>query len=350
MRLERLIADRNTPRKVVWRSRIVLLSAAGCGTMEIMRRTGISKPTVWRWQARYLEAGVDGLLRDKSRPPGTPPLSAAIKTLVLTKTMRETPPDATHWSVRSMARAVGISHTSVQNIWRAHGLKPHLVDSFKVSNDPAFAEKVEDVVGLYLDPPDKAVVFSVDEKSQIQALDRSQPGLPMKKGRAGTMTHDYKRHGTTTLFAALNLLDGKVIGHCMKRHRHQEFIRFLNRIDRQTLPYLDIHLIIDNYATHKTPAVKRWLKKHPRFHIHFTPTSASWLNMVERFFAEITRKRIRRGVFKSVAELEQAIYDYLAIHNHNPVPFVWTATATAILEKTARAKQTLETVRAGTKC
>ena len=350
MRLERLIADRNTPRKVVWRSRIVLLSAAGCGTMEIMRRTGISKPTVWRWQARYLEAGVDGLLRDKSRPPGTPPLSAAIKTLVLTKTMRETPPDATHWSVRSMARAVGISHTSVQNIWRAHGLKPHLVDSFKVSNDPAFAEKVEDVVGLYLDPPDKAVVFSVDEKSQIQALDRSQPGLPMKKGRAGTMTHDYKRHGTITLFAALNLLDGKVIGHCMKRHRHQEFIRFLNRIDRQTLPYLDIHLIIDNYATHKTPAVKRWLKKHPRFHIHFTPTSASWLNMVERFFAEITRKRIRRGVFKSVAELEQAIYDYLAIHNHNPVPFVWTATATAILEKTARAKQTLETVRAGTKC
>ena len=318
--------------------------------MEIMRRTGISKPTVWRWQARYLEAGVDGLLRDKSRPPGTPPLSAAIKTLVLTKTMRETPPDATHWSVRSMARAVGISHTSVQNIWRAHGLKPHLVDSFKVSNDPAFAEKVEDVVGLYLDPPDKAVVFSVDEKSQIQALDRSQPGLPMKKGRAGTMTHDYKRHGTTTLFAALNLLDGKVIGHCMKRHRHQEFIRFLNRIDRQTLPYLDIHLIIDNCATHKTPAVKRWLKKHPRFHIHFTPTSASWLNMVERFFAEITRKRIRRGVFKSVAELEQAIYDYLAIHNHNPVPFVWTATATAILEKTARAKQTLETVRAGTKC
>ena len=350
MRLERLIADRNTPRKVVWRSRIVLLSAAGCGTMEIMRRTGISKPTVWRWQARYLEAGVDGLLRDKSRPPGTPPLSAAIKTLVLTKTMRETPPDATHWSVRSMARAVGISHTSVQNIWRAHGLKPHLVDSFKVSSDPAFAEKVEDVVGLYLDPPDKAVVFSVDEKSQIQALDRSQPGLPMKKGRAGTMTHDYKRHGTTILFAALNLLDGKVIGHCMKRHRHQEFIRFLNRIDRQTLPYLDIHLIIDNYATHKTPAVKRWLKKHPRFHIHFTPTSASWLNMVERFFAEITRKRIRRGVFKSVAELEQAIYDYLAIHNHNPVPFVWTATATAILEKTARAKQTLETVRAGTKC
>ena len=348
--MERLVADRNTSRKVVWRSRIVLLSAEGHGTMEIMRRTGISKPTVWRWQARYLEAGVDGLLRDKSRPPGKPPLSLAIKTLVLTKTMRETPPDATHWSVRSMARAVGISHTSVQNIWRAHGLKPHLVSTFKVSNDPKFAEKVEDVIGLYLNPPDKALVLSVDEKSQIQALDRTQPGLPMKKGRAGTMTHDYKRNGTTTLFAALNLLDGKVIGQCMKRHRHQEFIRFLNRIDRQTLPCLDIHLIIDNYAAHKTPEVKRWLKKHPRFHIHFTPTSASWLNMIERFFAEITRKRIRRGVFKSVAELEQAIYDYLAIHNHNPIPFVWTATAKAILEKTARAKQALQTVKVGTKC
>jgi transposase len=288
-----------------------------------MRRSGTSKPTVWRWQARYLEAGVDGLLRDKSRPPGTPPLDPAIKALVLTKTMRETPADATHWSVRSMARAVGISHTSVQNIWREHGLKPHLVDTFKVSNDPAFAEKVEDVVGLYLDPPDKALVLSVDEKSQIQALDRTQPGLPIKKGRAGTMTHDYKRNGTTTLFAALNVLDGKVIGQCMKRHRHQEFIRFLNRIDRQTLPYLDIHL---------------------------TPTSASWLNMIERFFAEITRKRIRRGAFKSLAELEQAIYDYLATHNQNPVPFVWTATAKAILKKTARAKQTLETVKAGTKC
>ena len=348
--MERLVADRNTSRKVVWRSRIVLLSAEGHGTMEIMRRTGISKPTVWRWQARYLEAGVDGLLRDKSRPPGKPPLSLAIKTLVLTKTMRETPPDATHWSVRSMARAVGISHTSVQNIWRAHGLKPHLVSTFKVSNDPKFAEKVEDVIGLYLNPPDKALVLSVDEKSQIQALDRSQPGLPMKKGRAGTMTHDYKRNGNTTLFAALNVLDGKVIGQCMKRHRHQEFIRFLNRIDRQTLPCLDIHLIVDNYAAHKTPEVKRWLKKHPRFHIHFTPTSASWLNMIERFFAEITRKRIRRGVFKSVAELEQAIYDYLAIHNHNPIPFVWTATAKAILEKTARAKQALQTVKVGTKC
>ena len=341
-RLERLVADRNTSRKVVWRSRIVLLSAEGHGTMEIMRRSGTSKPTVWRWQARYLEAGVDGLLRDKSRPPGTPPLAPAIKALVLTKTMRETPANATHWSVRSMARAVGISHTSVQNIWREYGLKPHLVDTFKVSNDPAFAEKVADVVGLYLDPPDKALVLSVDEKSQIQALDRSQPGLPMKKGRAGTMTHDYKRNGTTTLFAALNVLDGKVIGQCMKRHRHQEFIRFLNRIDRQTLPYLDIHLIIDNYAAHKTPEVKRWLKKHPRFHIHFTPTSASWLNMIERFFAEITRKRIRRGVFHSVVDLQRAINDYLEHHNANPKPFVWTASASSIIEKINRGKQALE--------
>jgi len=349
-RLDRLIADRNTSRKVIWRARIVLLSAEGHGTMEIMRRTGISKPTVWRWRERYLEAGVDGLLRDKSRPPGTKPLSSAITMQVLTKTMREAPPGATHWSVRSMARAVGISHTSVQNIWREHGLKPHLVDTFKVSNDPALAEKVEDVVGLYLDPPDKALVLSVDEKSQIQALDRSQPGLPMKKGRAGTMTHDYKRNGTTTLFAALNVLDGKVIGQCMKRHRHQEFIRFLNRIDRETPKHLDLHLIVDNYATHKTPEVKRWLKRHRRFHLHFTPTSASWLNLIERFFAEITRQRIRRGIFKSAAELEQAIYDYLAIHNHNPVPFVWKATATAILEKITRARKTLDTLKEGIKC
>ena len=261
--MERLVADRNTSRKVVWRSRIVLLSAERHGTMAIMRRSGTSKPTVWRWQARYLEAGVDGLLRDKSRPPGRAPLDPAIKTLVLTKTMRETPPDATHWSVRSMARAVGTSHTSVQNIWREYGLKPHLVDTFKVSNDPAFAEKVADVVGLYLDPPDKALVFSVDEKSQIQALDRTQPGLPMKKGRAGTMTHDYKRNGTTTLFVALDVLDGTLIGQCMKRHRHQEFIRFLNRIDRQTLSYLDIHLIIDNYAAHKTTGGQTVAEKTP---------------------------------------------------------------------------------------
>ena len=241
-----------------------------------------------------------------------------------------------------MAAAAGISYSSVQRIWHAHGLKPHLVETFKVSRDKNFAAKVEDVVGLYLNPPDKALVLCVDEKSQIQALDRTQPGLPMKKGRAGTMTHDYKRNGTTTLFAALNMLDGKVIGTCMPRHRHREFLRFLKLIDQQTPADLDLHLIVDNYATHKTAAVKRWLKAHPRFHLHFTPTSASWLNMVERFFAEITRKRIRRGVFKSVAELKSAIMEYLENHNADPKPFVWTKSAGEILEKVARAKQALK--------
>ncbi len=346
--LERLVSDRNTLQKHVWRARIVLLSGDRLGTMEIMRRAGKSKPTVWRWQARYIEAGVEGLLHDRPRGPGKRPLGEEVTALVLTKTMREKPPKATHWSVRTMGKAVGISHTSVQRIWGAHGLKPHLVSTFKVSNDPRFAKKVEDVIGLYLNPPDKALVLSVDEKSQIQALDRTQPGLPMKKGRVGTMTHDYKRNGTTTLFAALNVLDGTVIGQCMKRHRHQEFIRFLNRIDRQTLPFLDIHLIIDNYSTHKTPEVKRWLKRHPRFHFHFTPTSASWLNQVERFFAEITRDAIRRGTFKSVPELEAAIDGYLAKHNETTQPFAWTATAQETLKKVDRAREKLNQVKAGT--
>ncbi len=347
-RLERLVSDRTTPQKHVWRARIVLLSGDRLGTMAILRQVGKSKPTVWRWQERFLEEGVDGLLRDRDRGSGRPPLGAAVKSLVLTKTMRETPPNATHWSVRSMGKAVGISHTSVQRIWAEHGLKPHLVSTFKVSNDPRFAEKVADVIGLYLNPPDKALVLSVDEKSQVQALDRTQPGLPMKKGRAGTMTHDYKRNGTTTLFAALNVLDGTVIGQCMKRHRHQEFLRFLRKLDRATLKRLDLHLIVDNYAAHKTPEVKRWLKKHPRFHMHFTPTSASWLNQVERFFAEITRKRIRRGVFKSVPELEATIDDYLAKHNETSKPFNWTATAQDICKKVDRARDALKTVKAGT--
>jgi transposase len=316
--------------------------------MAIMRRVGKSKPTVWRWQERYLEEGVEGLLRDRDRGSGKPPLDAAVKSLVLVKTTREKPPNGTHWSLRSMARAVGIGHTSVQRIWAEHGLKPHLVSTFKVSNDPKFAEKLEDVVGLYLNPPDKALVLSVDEKSQIQALDRTQPGLPMKKGRAGTMTHDYKRNGTTTLFAALNVLDGTVIGQCMKRHRHQEFLRFLRKLDRETPKRLDLHLIVDNYATHKHAKVKTWLEKHPRFHVHFTPTSASWLNQVERFFAEITRNAIRRGTFKSVPELETAINDYLAKHNQACQPFVWTATAQDILKKVERARDALNHVKAGT--
>ncbi len=346
-RLERLVSDRNTPQKHVWRARIILLSADRLGTMAIMRGTGKSKPSVWRWQNRYLEAGVEGLLRDRPRGPGKRPLGQKVRGLVLMKTMQGRPENATHWSLRSMAKAVGISHSSVQRIWRAHGLKPHRVSTFKVSNDPRFAEKVEDIVGLYMNPPDKALVLSVDEKSQIQALDRTQPGLPMKKGRAGTMTHDYKRNGTTTLFAALNVLDGKVIGQCMRRHRHREFLRFLRKINKETPTTLDLHLILDNYATHKTPAVKEWLEKHPRVHFHFTPTSASWLNLVERFFAEITRDAIRRGAFKSTAELEKAINDYLATHNETSIPFVWTATAKNILEKVNRAREMLNQVKNG---
>jgi transposase len=346
-RLERLVVDRNTPRKVVWRADIVLATADGLGTMAIMRRTGKSKPCVWRWQKRFIEAGVDGLLRDKTRPGRKKPLAAEVKLKVLAKTAQERPPNATHWSVRSMAKAVGISHTSVQRIWAEAGLKPHLTRKFKLSNDPNFKEKVTDIVGLYLNPPDKALVLSVDEKSQIQALDRTQPGLPMKKGRAGTMTHDYKRNGTTTLFAALDVATGQVIGECLPRHRAKEFIRFLKKIDRVVAKHLELHLIVDNYTTHKTKEVKAWLDKHPRFRLHFTPTSSSWLNLVERFFAEISGKRIRRGVFKSVVELEAAIHDYLAKHNAAPKPFVWTKTADAILEKYARARAALDAVKTG---
>src|ERR1700719_1083207 len=341
-RLEAVIGSGNSPQKHVWRARIVLLSADGVGTMAIQRQTGKGKPTIWRWQARFMTEGVEGLLHEATRPAGKPPLTADVIERVVAMTLAEPPGETTHWTGRAMAKAAGVSHRSVQRIWGAHGLKPHRVRSFKLSNDPKFAAKVQDVVGLYVDPPEHALVLSVDEKSQIQALDRTQPGLPMKKGRCGTMTHDYKRHGTTTLFAALDVLEGRVIGQCMARHRHQEFLRFLKTIDERTLPNLDLHLIVDNYATHKTPAVKRWLKRHSRFHLHFTPTSGSWLNMVERFFAEITRKRIRRGVFKSVDELEQAIMDYLDKHNGHPKPYVWTKTAAEIFSKVARAKQALE--------
>ena len=346
-RLEAIITDRNSKTKAVWRARIVLATADGHGTNAIMRQIGKSKPCVWRWQERYVEEGVDGLLRDKTRPPGKKPLSAAVKRKVLSKTAGEKPPNATHWSVRSMAKEAGISHTSVQRIWAEAGLKPHLVRRFKISNDPQFEEKVTDVVGLYLNPPDRALVLCIDEKSQIQALDRTQPGLPLKKGRAATMTHDYKRNGTTTLFAALDVKTGLVIGECHPRHRAKEFIRFLNRIDRCVRRHLDIHLVLDNYGTYKTPTVKRWLARHRRFHLHFTPTSASWLNLIERFFAEITQKRIRRGTFTSVAELKDAILDYLDRHNAEPKPFVWTKTAEVILEKERRALDRLEAIKAG---
>jgi len=342
--LEGWVADRNTPQKLVWRSRIVLMSADGVGKMAIVRAVGKSKRTVDRWQDRFITHGLAGLQRDATRRGRKPPLAASVIEKVVHMTLHEKPPAATHWSARRLAKAAGISHTSVQRIWSAHGLKPHLVKTFKLSNDKRFVEKVQDVVGLYLDPPDKAIVFAVDEKSQIQALDRTQPGLPMKKGRAGTMTHDYKRNGTTTLFAALDVATGRVIGQCMKRHRHQEWLKFLRMIDRNTPLRLDVHLIADNYATHKHPKVKAWLKRHPRFHMHFTPTSASWLNQVERFFGRITAERIRRGVFKSVTELETAIQEYLDHHNADPKPFIWTASATAIIEKVARGRQVLESV------
>lgn len=342
--LESWVSGRNTPQKLVWRARIVLLAADRARVMTIARAVNMSKVTVARWQERYLVAGIAGLRRDASRPGRKPPLSAETIAKVVHKTLHEKPTAGTHWSIRKMAEAVGLSYSSVQRIWKAHELKPHRVKTFKLSNDKHFAEKVQDIVGLYLNPPDNALVFSVDEKSQIQALDRTQPGLPIKKGRCGTMTHDYRRHGTTTLFAALNVATGKVIGQCMQRHRHQEWLRFLRRVDAETPKHLDVHLIADNYATHKHPEVQAWLKRHPRFHMHFTPTSASWINMVERFFGLITEDRIRRGVFKSVAELEAAIMEYLDHHNADPKPFAWTASPGDILEKVARGRQALESL------
>src|SRR6266849_1768407 len=340
--LEGWVADRNTPQKLVWRSRVVLLSADRVGKMAIVRTVGKCKRTVDRWQERYVARGLAGLQRDATRRGRKPPLAASVIERVVKMTLHEKPPAATHWSARTLAKAIGISHTSVQRIWNAHGLKPHLVKTFKLSNDKRFVEKVKDVVGLYLDPPDKALVFSVDEKSQIQALDRTQPGLPMKKGRAGTMTHDYKRNGTTTLFAALNVLDGTVIGRNMHRHRHQEFIRFLNAVESQVPARKAVHAIVDNYATHKHPKVQKWLAKHPRFHLHFIPTSSSWLNLVERWFGKITTERIRRGVFTSVPELERAIYDYIEHNNADPKPFVWTKSANDIIRKVNRGRAALK--------
>jgi len=344
-RLQALLTDRNTPLKVAWRAEIVLATADGCGTNDIMRRAETSKPTVWRWQERYIDEGMDGLKRDKTRPSRVPPLPRETRLKVIAKTVQETPENATHWSRSTMAQVMGISPSSVGRIWSEAGLKPHLTRGFKVSNDPMFEEKVTEIVGLYLDPPERAVVLCVDEKSQIQALDRTQPGLPLKKGRAATMTHDYKRHGTATLFAALDVRSGMVIGECLPRHRAKEFLHFLRRIDRAVLKPRDVHLVLDNYATHKTPEVRAWLEKHPRFKLHFTPTSASWLNMVERFFAQITTKRIRRGSYTSVGDLQAAIYDYLGQHNTKPKPFTWTKTAEDILNRERRALGKLDEIR-----
>ena len=343
-KLKKLIGDGNTPQKIVTRARIVLASGRGLGTSAIKREARASKPTVWRWQAAYLEGGIARLIKDKGKGPksGRKRIPEEVRLKIVAKTAQEKPANATHWSVRTMAKETGVSHTSVQRIWKEHGLKPHLTRPFKLSNDPKFVEKVQDIVGLYLNPPDKAVVLCVDEKSQIQALDRTQPGLPMKRGRAGTMTHDYKRNGTTTLFAALDAKTGEVIGECLPRHRAKEFIRFLKKIDRIVAKYLDVHAICDNYKTHKTKEVQVWLAKHPRFKLHFTPTSSSWINLVERLFAEITRQRIRRGTFNSVDELAAAIEAWLADRNANPKPFRWTAKADTILEKNRRARMVLE--------
>ena len=334
--------DRNTAQKHVWRAEIVLLSATGLGTNEIMRRTGKSKTCVWRWQERFAEAGYAGLLRDKTRPSRIPPLGADLVERVVALTLTDPPAQATHWTGAMMAEQTGISVSSVQRIWRAHGLAPHRVRQFKLSNDPDFVAKLRDVVGLYVDPPAHAMVLSVDEKSQIQALDRTQPGLPMKKGRAGTMTHDYKRNGTTTLFAALDVLEGKVIGRCMQRHRHQEFIRFLNTIERAVPAGKIVHVVLDNYATHKHPKVSAWLGRHPRFVVHFVPTSCSWLNAVEGFFAKLSKRRLKRGVFRSVVDLQAAINRFLAETNDNPKPFTWTADPDKIIAAVKRGHQVLD--------
>jgi transposase len=333
LRLAALLADRNRRQKHVARVRIILHSAERLDVAEVARRARISRPAVWRWQQRFAEAGVDGLLRDKSRKPGKPPTTEAVVRRMVALTCAEPPGEATHWTGRMMAKATGLSLRTVQRIWAAHRLQPHRLRSFKRSRDPEFVAKLADIVGLYLAPPRHAVVLSVDEKSQIQALDRTQPGLPLRPGKAGTMTHDYVRHGTTTLFAALNVLDGSVLGRCMARHRHQEFIRFLNAIEATVPAGKLVHCVLDNYATHKHPKVRAWLDRHQRWTFHYTPISGSWLNAVESFFSAMTRRRLRRGVFRSLVDLQAAIHRYLAEHNADPKPFVWTATPENILAK-----------------
>jgi transposase len=320
------------------------MAANGMLNQDIAVKLGTTRPTVQLWRDRFLALRLSGLEKDAPRPGRLPSIPAEKIAEVVEATLHTKPSNATHWSTRTMAAAQGISEATVWRIWKQHNLKPHLIKTFKLSRDKQFVEKLHDIVGLYMNPPDKALVLCVDEKSQIQALDRTQPGLPMKKGRCGTQTHDYKRNGTTTLFAALSMLDGKVIGDCMPRHRHQEFIRFLKKIDNETPTGLDLHLIVDNYGTHKHPRVKSWLRRHPRFHLHFIPTSSSWLNMVERWFREITDKRIRRGTFKSVPDLIAAIKDYMGNHNQNPRVFAWSAPADKILTKIAICKEALETL------
>jgi transposase len=336
--------SRRLPQRQVQRAQIIRLAATGVESQVIAQTLGVSRPTVQLWRQRFLALRVAGLEKDAPRPGRLAQISEQRVRAIVEATLHTKPPNATHWSTRTMAAAQGVSAATVQRIWQQHQLKPHLTKTFKLSRDTQFVAKLHDIVGLYLNPPERALVLSVDEKSQIQALDRTQPGLPLKKGRCGTFTHDYKRNGTTTLFAALSLLDGQVIGDCMPRHRHQEFIRFLKKIDAETPADLALHLIVDNYATHKHPRVKTWLRRHPRVQLHFTPTASSWLNLVERWFRDLTDKRIRRGSFQSVPELIAVIHDYLRQSNQNPHVFVWTASAESILAKIAKCKEALETL------
>jgi transposase len=340
--LESRARARSAAARSVERARIVLLAAAGMQDKQIAAKLRIMPEKAARWRNRFLDGGLAALDKDAPRPGRPTTITPAKVQDVVRKTTQEKPANATHWSTRTMAQAEGLSEKSVRRIWHKHGLKPHLSRTFKVSNDPEFAEKLEAIVGLYLNPPEHAIVLCADEKSQIQALDRTQPGLPIKKGRCGTMTHDYKRNGTATLFAAMNTLDGTVISMCDDRHRHQEWLKFLRVIDKVTPAGKQIHLIADNYATHKHPRVQKWLSRHSRFRVYFTPTSSSWLNMVERFFRDLTQNRIRRGIFRDAEELIMAIGDYIDKHNHRPKPFVWTAKASDILEKVKRARTALD--------
>ena len=325
------------------RLNIVLGAAEGLANRVLARKLSTSVPTVLLWRKRYETSGLAGIVEDHPRSGRPKGISAERETAIVEATMKTTPQDATHWSVRAMAASQKVSPATVQRIWKRHKLQPHRVESFKFSNDPEFAAKVRDIVGLYMNPPDKAIVLSVDEKSQIQALDRTQPILPLRPGLPARQTHDYERHGTTTLFAALNVLEGTIISECQPRHRHQEFLQFLDRIDQSVKSGVEIHLVLDNYGTHKHPAVKKWLSERPRYHVHFTPTSSSWLNQIERWFAEITRKRIRRGTFRSVRDLITAIRDYIRLYNRNPLPFQWVASASKIIRKVRKYKESLET-------
>lgn len=334
--LERWVRAANTPQSIALRARIILRSLDGATSKQIGQDLQVSQPTIRRWQRRFRDGGPEAITEIAPGRGRKPTYGARKVKRIIEATQNARPDSQTHWSCRSMAEEQGVSKDTVRRIWNLHGLKPHLQRTFKLSRDKRFVEKLTDVVGLYLNPPDKALVLCVDEKSQIQALDRTQPGLPMKKGRCGTVTHDYVRHGTTTLFAALNVLEGTVVGECLPRHRHQEFLKFLGLLDRQFPEPQELHLIVDNYATHKHARVKQWLSKHPRFHLHFTPTSSSWLNLVERWFRELTDKAIRRGIFVSVPDLIETIEAYVTSHNASAKPFVWTATVDTILAKLAK--------------